>query len=237
MQKKPYKKRVEKFSPHEVGPLLQVAQSKDKTEITEEHAWIAKLTAVEARNILLNRFASIIATLIEVCVKGKYFTSYTRTFLKLFGAQGKDMSSTAQMLKYQLSCYSKEELWHAGQVAILLAIENCETNLSSAIVYSFKDLIQKMIEDKNKQQPGLEVIENFAIHPNIDNLSLHLFVQTLTEEEQEFVCMILEGDKPTKWDPVKELEVEISDKEFRLSMPESLRVKFKEYLGPLYLLD
>ena len=172
-----------------------------------------------------------------MCVKGKYFTSYTRTFLKLFGAQGKDMSSTAQMLKYQLSCYSKEELWHAGQVAILLAIENCETNLSSAIVYSFKDLIQKMIEDKNKQQPGLEVIENFAIHPNIDNLSLHLFVQTLTEEEQEFVCMILEGDKPTKWDPVKELEVEISDKEFRLSMPESLRVKFKEYLGPLYLLD
>ena len=231
MQKKPYKKRVEKFSPHEVGPLLVVAQSKDKSLIPEEHAWIANLNAVDARNILLNRFASIIATLIEVCVKGKYFTSYTRTFLKLFGAQGKDMSNTAQMLKYQLSCYSKEELWHAGQVAILLAIENCETNLSSAIVYSFKDLIQKMIEDKNKQQPGLEIVENFSITPSLDQLSLHLWAEKLTAEEQELVYMIIDNQKPTRWDSVKEKDVEISDKEFKELVPESLRIKFVAYLA------
>lgn len=216
--KRNYKKRTTKFNNLEVDPLLVVAQGHDKELITDPaFDWIKKLDQVDARNILIERFASLISTLIDVTRTGRYFTSYTRTFLKLFGATGIDLSPTARRLKNQLSVYSKEEIWHTGQVAILLAIEKTTSNLSSAIVYTFKELIQKMIDDLNKSQPGLEIVENFSVVPNLDSLGLSLFLDTLNSEEYNVCVAIIDGEPGIKH-----------------VIPESLKIKFGEYLKPLY---
>jgi len=154
-------KRTTKFPPEEVEFLIMVAQKRELDTIPEQFTWIKELDSIVARNILLDRFQSLKASLMEVVLKGKYWTSYSKTLLKLFGAKG-DLQATANMLKKTLSFYTKDELWHTGEIAVILAIKECKTNLSSAIVFQFKDLIQRMVEDRNKTSPGLEIVESYA---------------------------------------------------------------------------
>lgn len=186
-----------KFDPLEIPDLLDKARAGD----------------IVARDELLFRFQRLIATLVNVCITGRpnLWSSYQKRFLEMFSGKSIPIHNTAAMLKKELSGYEKEELFSTGQLAVLLAIEKCETNLASTIVYVFKDLIHNMIKDPNgKLIVELDEYASYEISSIEDSLALDIFVGTLNTEEWNAVATILEGSK-TK-------------------IPESLKEKFKVYL-------
>lgn len=189
-------KHTEKFDPLEVPGLLEKAKAGD----------------IVARDELLYRFQRLVATLVNVCITGRpnYWSSYQKTFLRMFASKDTPIQNTALMLKRELAGYEKEELFSTGQLAVLLAIERCETNLASTIVICFKDLIHKMTKDPNNREH--EELDQFATYEvSLDDaLSLEIFVESLEPDEQEVVFLILEGEK-TK-------------------VPVSLQEKFSAYL-------
>lgn len=175
-------KNTNKFDPNEVSGLLEKAKAGD----------------IVARDELLFRFQRLVATLVNVCVTGRpnFWSSYQITFLKMFTGK-KDVHNTASMLKFELADYEAEELFSTGQLAILLAIEKCETNLASTIVICFKDLIYKMIKDLNTSSIGkLEEIIPYELDNIEDRLSLEIFIASLDEVERDIVNKILEGKNP-----------------------------------------
>lgn len=194
-------KHTEKFDPNEVPGLLEKAKAGD----------------IVARDELLYRFQRLIATLVHVCITGRpnFWSSYQKTFLKMFTGKDVPLQNTASMLKRELAHYEKEELFSTGQLAVLLAIERCETNLATTIVICFKDLIHKMIKDPSRK---LNVdINDYALHTYEmkidDELSLKLFISSLNVEEQDAVYAILNEEK-----------VAYS------AMPSALSLKFSGYL-------
>lgn len=191
-------KHTEKFDPNEVEGLVVKAKSGD----------------IVARDELLYRFQRLVATLVHVCITGRpnYWSSYQKTFLRMFASKDKPLEQTAGMLKTNLAHYEKEELFSTGQLAVLLAIERCETNLASTIVICFKDLIHKMIKDPNAKNL-IELDESCTYEVSLldDNLALDIFYSTLNDEEATAFICILDGNK-TK-------------------IPETLREKFLIYLG------
>ena len=192
-------KHTEKFDPNEVPGLLEKAKAGD----------------IVARDELLYRFQRLVATLVNVCITGRpnYWSSYQKTFLRMFASKDTPIQNTALMLKRELAGYEKEELFSTGQLAVLLAIERCETNLASTIVICFKDLIHKMTKDPNNREH--EELDIFATYePAIDEaLALEIFVSNLNQDEQCVVLKILEGEK------YKQDEI-----------PVSLRDKLAQYL-------
>jgi hypothetical protein len=189
------KKRTQKFPPEEVDFLLTVAQGREGNSIPDQHGWIRNLTPDEARDILLFRFHSIIVSLNEVCLKGKYFTSYTKTFIKLF-SKNKPLQEVANMLKRDLSCYTKEELFHTGQVSILLAIQECKSNLASAIVYQFKEQIDKLLQDKNKRNSKEDNLEETIPDTSSFEGDIYFmdFLDRLTLEERAIADKLIMGE-------------------------------------------
>lgn len=192
-------KHTEKFDPNEVPGLLGKAKAGD----------------IVARDELLYRFQRLIATLVNVCITGRpnFWSSYQKTFLKMFVGKDVPLQNIALRLKKELAGYEKEELFSTGQLAVLLAIERCETNLASTIVICFKDLIHKMIKDpSNRLNIELEEIA-FTTYDNSsieDIIYVDLFLDRLTLEERNLVERILEGEK-----------VKVTD---------SLRMKFSTYM-------
>jgi hypothetical protein len=191
------KKHTEKFDPLEVPGLLEKAKSGD----------------IVARDELLYRFQRLIATLVNVCITGRpnFWSSYQITFLRLFGSKGVPVANIAAMLKKHLSGFEKEELFSTGQLAVLLAIEKCETNLATTIVLCFKDLIYSMIKDATKVNIDIDACAHFSYDIEIDEkLALEHFFDTLDEEEFFIIQDILSGIK--------------------VKVPATLQVKFNNYL-------
>ncbi len=198
-------KHTEKFDPLEVPGLLDLAKSGD----------------IVARDELLYRFQRLVATLVNVCITGRpnFWSSYQKTFLKMFVGKEVPLQSAASMLKRELAGYEKEELFSTGQLAVLLAIERCETNLASTIVICFKDLIYKMIKDPGKYHIDISecVAHSYDSKSLEDDLSLSIFVTSLNVEEQEAITKILNEEK-----------VCLS------ALPSALGMKFRTYLEPIY---
>lgn len=195
-------KHTERFDPNEVPGLLEKAKNGD----------------LVARNELLHRFQRLVANLVNVCITGRpnYWSSYQKTFLRMFVGKNVPLENIAAKLKKELASYEKEELFSTGQLAVMLAIERCETNLASTIVICFKDLIYKMIKDPITQS-SIDIAECTHYIYNLDSLeeeiSLNLFIDNLNIEEQNTVYKILNNEKVT------------------LSMlPSALNLKFASYL-------
>lgn len=188
------KKNLKKHDPLEVEHILRVAQGKNE-EIPDEYSWIGNLSQKEAVDILIDRFQSLIASLVDVCHKGRYFTSYTKTFLSLWASKGVPFENTAKMLKIKCEIYTKEELFHAGKVATLKAIEACEKNLASSIVYAFKDEIALLTNKERSHFPLSEIIDStHGVYDDYSKIELESFLDNLLEEDQIIVLDIIKGN-------------------------------------------
>lgn len=183
---------------------------------------LERVPDIIARDELLYRFQRLIATLVNVCITGRpnFWSSYQKTFLRMFSGKDVPIQNTASMLKRELSGYEKEELFSTGQLAVLLAIERCESNLATTIVICFKDLIHKMIKDPSSKlnidinECALYTYDNKAEE---DSLALDIFISSLNSEEQQTVHNILNEQK-----------ISIS------ALPSALSTKFKMYLKDVY---
>ncbi len=207
------KKHTEKYDPEDVPLLLKLAKGQDHTDeadrvtiiaIKNKRGSLKSLTQLEARDELEMRFRRIVATLVNVCITGRpnYWSSYQKTFLKMFASRDKPIQDTACKLKTLLSKYEKEELFSTGQLAVLLAIDRCETNFASTIVICFKDLIHKMIKDPNNN-PGVELSEFEPAKHNLEaDVSFSIFLDSLDNEELDYVDRLMAGEDTNKNDPV-----------------------------------
>jgi len=170
----------QRFDPEEIPGLITKAQTGD----------------LVARDELLHRFQRLIATLTNVLITGRpnIRSSYQKTFLRLFGHKGTPLTNIAQMLKKELANFDKEELFHSGQCAVLLAIEKCETNLASTVVYCFKDIIHELIKDGKTDH--FELTEAITEdHASTINIDFSIFLDSLAPEEFECAMLILDGEK------------------------------------------
>lgn len=171
-------KHTERFDPTEIPGLLEKAKAGD----------------IVARNELLHRFQRLVATLVNVCITGRPYTSYQFSFLRMF--TGRDVVAAAAMLRRELTAYQKDELFSTGQLAVMQAIDKCETNLASTIVICFKDLIYSMIKDPNNR-PGVDIDYETPDETDLwGETDFNLFLSSLTEEEWIVAQQIIEGDKP-----------------------------------------
>lgn len=176
------KKHTEKFDPTEIPLLLERAKNGD----------------IKARDELVFRFQRLIANLVNVCITGRpnLWSTYQKSFLKLFAGKSVSLQAVASMLKKELSEYEKEELFITGQLAVMLAIEKCETNLATTIVYSFKDLIYKMIKDPTSKF-GIDLNQcedtTYNMGTMEDDLTFNMFLETLSEEEAKNLVDKLDG--------------------------------------------
>lgn len=176
-----------KFDPKEVSGLLEQAKQGD----------------MAARDELLFRFQRLVATLVQVLVTGRInpFSSYQRTFLRLFCSNKTSLEATAQMLKNELSGYTKEELFLTGQIAVLQAIQRCDSNLASTIVYQFKDIIYSMIRDGSKPPLNTDMpAPNNTLEDTEQEAFLQIFLNKLSPEERVLAMDMLRS--PTdKYEP------------------------------------
>lgn len=199
-------KYVEKFDPNEVPILLERARAGSK----------------EARDELLYRFQRLIASLVNVCITGRvnFWSSYQKSFLKMFAGSDKPLQNIASMLKKELAHYDTEELFITGQLAVLLAIKRCQTNLATTIVICFKDLIYDMIKDPSRKL-NIDIADlsyhTYEIEAVEEDLALEVFISSLNHEEQSAVYQILNETPST---------ISI--------LPSALSTKFKLYLKEVY---
>lgn len=183
---------------------------------------LERVPDIAARDELLYRFQRLIATLVNVCITGRpnFWSSYQKTFLRMFSGKDVPIQNTASMLKRELAGFEKEELFSTGQLAVLLAIERCESNLATTIVICFKDLIHKMIKDPSSKlnidisECNLYTVDN---KKEEDRLALDIFINTLDSEEQRIVLSILNEEKVAT-----------------SAIPSALSTKFKLYLKDVY---
>jgi len=166
----------------------------------------AKAGDIVARDELLFRFQRLASSLVNVCVTGRPnpFSSYQKTFLRMFSSASTPLLAVAQMLKANLKDYDAKELFITGQLAILEAIERCETNLASTIVVCFKDLIYKLIKDeKHISWADVDTASSITFDYN-ETINFDIFMDTLTEEEWIMVSNILDGKKVEVTDELRE---------------------------------
>jgi len=182
MRKNP---RTERFDPLTIPDLLEKAKAGDMV----------------ARNRLLYMFQSLVAALVNVCLNGKPFTPHQKTFVRLFATKDESIQSAGMRLKLKLSHpdkkHLKDKLFLLGQVAVLEAINKCEKNLASTILYCFKEEITTATKEATP-----------TIHTDYDTLQqsttihedtyLNIFLTTLSEEDQVVVEKILNGEKGVK---------------------------------------
>ena len=185
----PKKKPQQRFKPEEVEPLVALAKQGD----------------LVARDELLFRFQRLAASLVHLCITGRpnsWSPSHKR-FLQMFGGRNTDPMNVAAMLKKELSCFEKEELFHTGQLAILRAIERTDKNLAATVVICFKDEIAAMI--KGARSTTISFIETLETdltqESHEDSVAWESFVASLTEEEWLYAESILtEGTLPKNED-------------------------------------
>jgi hypothetical protein len=190
------KKRTIKYDPDETSWLVSKAKGFPIEGYPTNYAWIDKLTQLEARDELLERFKRVVATLVDVCLTGKpnLFSWPQRSFLKMFGTKTTPVQNIASMLKRELSIFDKEELFNTGQLAILLAIEKTNSNLVSTIVIQFKELIYKMIKDGRTEHVEYDNIQAEA-EDFEGGVAFTLFLESLNEEEWMAAQILIEGGK------------------------------------------
>jgi hypothetical protein len=188
-----------KYDPEEVPHLLFVAQDKINPEPHEaKYNWIYKLTQPQAVEILVTRFSSLITSLVDVCHKGRYFTSYTKSFLRLWGHKNTPLANIALFLKKECASYAKEELMHLGKVAIAEAIAVCEKNLASTIIYTFKERIKDITNKPVKAYLELELTDIYEGKTNFEtDIYINDFLDSLPMEDALIVSKIIEGEKVT----------------------------------------
>lgn len=188
-----------KFDPNEIPGLLEKAKAGD----------------IVARDELLYRFQRLIATLVNVCLTGRpnLWSSYQKTFLRLFGGKNTPPEAVAKMLEKALRRYEKEEIFTTGQLAVLLAIERCNTNLASTIVTCFKDLIYDMIKAHHNNDVVFDECTEEVVETDFEEkIALQLFLEQLDEDEWQYAHKVLMGLK-------------VSGKP-----PEGLKAKLAEYM-------
>jgi hypothetical protein len=169
----------------------------------------AQLGDIESRDELVFRFKSLIASLVNTCLTGKSFTFSQKSFLRLWGRKSTDLRSIGDKVRITLSPFDKTELFHAGTIAILEAIEISDKNLTATIVYKFAEQLKRMVDE---EEPIIipTPVQQEAIDPDfIENIEFSIFIESLTEEEFLVVSSILEGNSVS-------------------SVPESLKVKLLE---------
>lgn len=172
-----------RFDAADVPPLLEKAKAGD----------------IEARDKLLFMFQRLVSTLVHVCITGRvnYRSSYQRTFLKYFTLPDTPLENTAAMLKKRLASVDKKELFTLGQIAVLEAIRDCKTNLSSTIVICFKEHISALIKDFVPTERSFP--EGFGAAPDMeDTVLVQLFKDGLDEMELGLLETLLTGGTPTK---------------------------------------
>lgn len=218
------KRRKQKYPAEDVPLLLMIAKDLDSSNEPDRYTiigtnndrmgWLKSLSKIEARDELEYRFRSIVATLVNVCITGRpnFWSSYQITFLKMFASKSIPIHDTAGMLKRNLMGYEKEELFSTGQLAVLLAIEKCETNFASTIVMCFKDLIHRMTKDPSNKTTEEIDVDAMVVSTMEDELAISMFLDTLSPKELECAQKIIDGEK------VKDI-------------PKSLVFKFESYLG------
>lgn len=185
-----------KYDPEEVQYLLHVAQDKGKVEdIPEKYSWIYKMNQPQAVEELVIRFSSLITSLVDVCHKGRYFTSFTKSFLRLWGHKTTPLPNIATFLKKECAPYSKEELMHLGKVAIAEAIQICEKNLASTIIYSFKERIKDITNKPVKAYMEMELTDIYQDKTDFEtDIYVNEFIRNLPPEDAEIVSRIIEGE-------------------------------------------
>lgn len=186
-----------KFDPLEVPGLLEKAKAGD----------------LVARDELLFRFQRLVASLVNVCLTGRYNPrSYQKSFLQLFGGKSTPPENVAKMLEKTMRSFDKEEIFSTGQLAVLIAIEKCNKNLASTIVSCFKDLVFDMIKDLQKN--GTIVLDDCTeevIEPTFqEDLELDMFLESLTEEECEYAIKVING-KRVSGKPPGNLKARLAD--------------------------
>jgi hypothetical protein len=189
----------ERFDPKGVEPLVQAAKAGD----------------IKARDQLLYQFRRLISSLIEVCLTARinHRTKQVQ-FLRLWVRGDTPLEDMAHKLRNQLSVYSKDELWHVGELACLLAIEKTRQNYSSTIVQCFKELILDLIADGTPKHIDESALSAKICPQTEDDLIFDIWRRSLSPQEQEQIESILVGDK-----------VPLS------SISPELQLKFAEYLG------
>lgn len=191
-----------KHDPEEVPHLLAVAQNKVVPEqlalVEQRFLWIYRYTQPQAVEVLVERFTSLISSLVDVCHKGRYFTSYTKSFLRLWGHKNTPLPNIAQFLKKECAPYTKEELMHLGKVAITEAIATTEKNLASTIIYTFKERIKDITNKPVKAYLELELTD---IYEDVNTFEMDIyirdFISRLSEEDAEIVSKVIEGESVT----------------------------------------
>ena len=185
-----------KYDPEEVPYLLTIAQGKEKdAEVPEKFSWIYQLTQPQAVEILVMRFTSLITSLVDVCHKGRYFTSYTKTFLRLWGHKTTPLPNIAQFLKKECAMYSKEEMMHLGKVAIAEAIQACEKNLASTIIYYFKERVKDLTNKPVKAYLEMELTDVYKDETDFESdIYINEFIRSLKPEDALMVSRIVEGE-------------------------------------------
>ena len=174
------KSKREVFDPNTIPELLTKAQGGD----------------LVARDLLLYMFQRLIATLVNVCLTGKVnpFSSYQKSFLRLFASKDKKLQDIAGMLKNRLTIFNKEELFTMGQVAVLRAIDSCEKNLASTIVYRFKEEIAYALDEgEPTTHTEYDTIQQSVYIEN--DILFSLFLDSLSPQHRDIVEHIIQGEK------------------------------------------
>lgn len=155
---------------------------------------IPDITPLEARDELLFRFQRVVASLVKVCLTGRYnsFNKSQIPFLRLFS--NKDLQDQAMVLKRELAGYEPDELFRTGQLAILQAIERTEKNLAATVTTCFKDLIYSMTkgQDSHKTEP-LEFVQ-VSVDSGESMIVLEALIADLPEGDWLLVQKVLAGE-------------------------------------------
>jgi len=172
--------RTERFDPEDIPGLLAKAQAGD----------------LVARDRLLYMFQSMVANLVGVCLSGRvyYRSKFQKMFLRYFGKKDTPIEDTAAMLKKSCADIDRDELFVTGQLAVIEAIERCETNLASTIVIVFKDKIAALIKDKKPldHRPIELVTKSIDIE---GEAIFSIFLDSLEPEDRDIVDSVIAGEK------------------------------------------
>ena len=170
-----------RYDPEEVQGLLEKARNGD----------------INSRNELVTRFEPLLAGLVGVCVTGRVFyrSTYQKTFLKLFSKDGTPLQNVAAKIKSLLCRYDKGEIISAGHMAVLRAIEDTDTNLSSTIVFKFKDIITTMIKDPEFLVGNWEIYSVSLTQDDLeDEIAFNNFLEGLNEQEYIMAESMMNGE-------------------------------------------
>lgn len=151
-----------------------------------------------ARDELLFRFSRLIASLVRICITGKYNyrSSYHTKFLQLFTKKGTPLPNMAAKLKASLVGYDPKELFIVGQTAILEAILRCESNLASTIVICFKEEVEEIIKGR-VDLPSVDGDEGPTPLEKVESeILVDLLLSSVSQADSLIIVKALRGEMP-----------------------------------------